>query len=172
MGHAAATQGAGAGLHLASDIIHTLAASIWIGTLIVFCMLLFSSSQTSASQSILLNALNGFAGIGSALVAILIVTGVVNSWFLVGPNKLNGLWSTPYGQLLLTKVALFLGMLGLAALNRFRLAPALASRLEQDYSKVDTLAGLRRSIVLESGIAFVVLGLVAWLGTLAPISAQ
>ncbi|MES2255557.1 MAG: copper homeostasis membrane protein CopD [Pseudomonadota bacterium] len=172
MGHAAATEGGGGDLHLASDIIHALAASAWIGSLIVFFVLLFLSGQTPASQRILLNALNGFSGIGSTLVAILIVTGIVNSWFLVGPNGLNGLWSTPYGQLLLTKVALFLGMLGLATLNRFRLAPALASRLGQDYSKPDALAGLRRSIALESGIAFVVLSLVGWLGTLAPISAQ
>jgi putative copper resistance protein D len=106
------------------------------------------------------------------LVAILVASGLINSWFLVGPERLPGLVTTPYGQLLLLKLGLFVGMLGLAASNRFRLTPALAASLDSDAGQERALAALRRSLILESSLAFAVLGLVAWFGMLAPVSAQ
>ena len=62
---------------------------------------------------------------------------------------------------------LFAGMLGLAALNRYRLTPALAQAIEEeDAPRAQAL--LRASLVVEGGLAIVILGLVAWLGTLSP----
>jgi putative copper resistance protein D len=44
-----------------------------------------------------------------------VITGVFNSWVIVG--SLTGLVSTAYGRLLLFKIALFFAMLSLAAVN-------------------------------------------------------
>ena len=172
MGHGAATEGAPGLLHLAADILHALAAGVWIGALAVFFMLLRPRPDDDEFDRVLHRALHGFSGVGSALVATLVATGLVNSWFLIGPTRLAGLLTTPYGQLLSLKIALFAAMLVLAAANRFRLTPDLGAALDGGGSRAPALAALRRSLLLESTLSFCVLGLVAWLGTLAPVSAQ
>src|SRR3546814_9453782 len=75
-------------------------------------------------------ALDGFARIGSIVVGLLILSGVVNSWILVGPSRLGSLFTSLYGALLTAKLLLFGAMLILAAANRFFLTPALAMAVE------------------------------------------
>ena len=94
------------------------------------------------------------------------VTGVANYLFVVGPN-LDGLTGGRYGLLLCLKLGLFGLMLGLAALNRVHLAPRLQRSLAAGEHGA-ALKALRRSIALELVAVVVILGLVAWLGTLAP----
>lgn len=171
MGHGAATEGPLGRLHLASDVLHALAAAVWIGALAGFFGLLATSSSTPADQS-LHRALHGFAGIGSALVAMLVLTGLVNSWILVGPDRLSGLWTTPYGGLLSLKLILFIGMVVLAAANRFRHTPALGRLLAVNESPEVAISALRRSVVLETALGLSILALVAWFGTLPPPAAM
>jgi len=172
MGHGAATEGPGASLHLVSDVLHSLAASVWIGALVMFLMMLLRSGRSPDATRALHAALHGFAGLGSLLVAVLLATGLVNSWFLVGPSRITGLLTTDYGRLLSLKLVLFAAMLGLAAANRFRLTPALGVQLEGSGDPGTALARLRSSLLLETAAGVGVLALVAWLGTLAPVAAQ
>ena len=169
MGHGAATEGALGRLHLASDILHALAAAVWIGALAAFVALLAAPSD--ASQPALHHALHGFSGIGSALVAVLVLSGLVNSWVLVGPEHLSGMFNTPYGQLLSVKLALFIAMLGLAAANRFRHTPAFGRVLAAHEPPDRALAALRRSVAYETALGLAVLALVAGFGTLPPPAA-
>jgi len=168
-GHGAASEGSAGWVHLGADIVHLWAAGVWLGALMAMSLLLFAPSvhQTSDQASISYRALRGFAPIGSAAVAALIASGLVNSWMLVGPANLGGLFTTLYGQVLLAKLALFGLMLVLAGANRFYLTPALAAGIENSDTST-ALRSLRRSLALESACALVVLGLVAWLGLLAP----
>jgi len=106
--------------------------------------------------------------VGTIVVALLIVTGLVNSWILVGPHGVGQLSGNQYIRLLAIKLALFAAMLGLAAINRFRLTPALRRDLQAGSMPVGALRALRRSIALEFGLATSVLAIVAWLGTLMP----
>jgi putative copper resistance protein D len=69
--------------------------------------------------------------------------------------------------LLFIKVVLFAGMLVLAALNRFHLGPLLERSLRDGQYAVAANA-LRRSVLVEWVAAVVIVGLVAWLGTLSP----
>lgn len=85
----------------------------------------------------------------------------------VGPANLAALPTTLYGQLLIAKLVLFAGILGLAASNRFRLTPALEASLDNG-DHATAVAALRRSLALESAIAITILAAVAWLGLLAP----
>jgi putative copper resistance protein D len=101
------------------------------------------------------------------VVATIVVTGLINSWFMVGIGNLSSLATTLYGQLLLTKLALFAVMLALAALNRFRLTPAF----EHSIAAADhrgALGALRKSLAFETACVTAILALVALLGTLAP----
>jgi putative copper resistance protein D len=171
MGHGAATEGAPGLLHLSADILHTLAAGAWIGALVAFFLLLRPRAPSVTLDGVLHRALHGFSGVGTGLVAVIVATGLVNSWFLVGAARISGLWTTPYGQLLSLKLVLFVSMLVLAAANRFRLTPALGAAIDGGQPRVQALDALRRSLLIETALSILVLGLVAWLGTLAPVSA-
>ena len=97
----------------------------------------------------------------------LIATGLVNAWLLVGPSAVGGLVTTLYGRLLLAKLALFAAMLGLAALNRYRLTPAFNRAIAAD-DPAGALRALRLSLAVETGCAGTILAIVAWIGTLEP----
>jgi putative copper resistance protein D len=160
MGHGAATQGPAGWIHLGGDILHSLAAAAWIGALMVLAPWLM---QSDAAPRMLVAALKNFSGFGIVFVATLIVTGLINSWFLVGVSHLPELWRSLYGELLVAKILLFLAMLWLAMRNRNRHVPRLA---EQPSSS----AGLRQSILVETGLGVIILALVAFIGMLPPPS--
>jgi putative copper resistance protein D len=111
-------------LHLVRDILHALAAALWIGALTALFGLLAAPPTGRAACQSVHRALPGFSGIGSVLVAVLVVIGVINSWILVGPDHALALWTTSYGRLLSLKLVLIAAMLGFAAANRFRHTPA------------------------------------------------
>lgn len=75
---------------------------------------------------------------------------------------------TPYGKLLIIKLLLFVGMLALAGLNRWRLTPGLGIAIRNG-DTASAIIGLRRSLLVEGGAALAILALVAWLGTLDPL---
>lgn len=173
-GHGAADEGLPGWMHLMSDILHLLAAAVWLGTLAAFSILLLQSKKTARPEELSARhlALRGFSGIGSGIVAVLLATGLVNSWFLIGPSHVTEIVRTPYGQLLIVKVTLFTVMLGLAASNRFYLTPRLGAALGGRAPTESAVTALRRSVVLETLVAGLVLVLVSVLGTLAPPSSQ
>jgi putative copper resistance protein D len=171
MGHGAATEGAMGRIHLISDVLHSWAAAVWIGALAAFLFLLLARRRSSEEATALHRALHGFSGVGSLAVAVLVMTGAVNGAILVGLDRIEGLWTTPYGRLLSLKILLFLGMLGLAAANRYRLTPALRAALGAPEGLDVAVAALRRSLVVETAFGLAVLALVAWFGTLPPPAA-
>jgi putative copper resistance protein D len=166
-GHGAMDEGAKRFWHFAADILHLLAAGGWIGALAAFgLMLRIKGSDPKLLVLVLSRALSGFETAGALIVGTVIVTGVANYLFIVGPTVANVI-SGAYGALLLVKIVLFAGMIGFATLNRFYLSPALErSARAGDYSLAVT--ALRKSVVLESTCAVAIVVLVAWLGTLSP----
>ncbi|MEM5430881.1 copper homeostasis membrane protein CopD [Cupriavidus oxalaticus] len=167
-GHGAMSKGVGHYVHLAADAAHLLAAGAWAGALAAF-VLLSRARQGSdpAALSLLSRTANGFARIGTGIVVTLVLTGALNYGFVVGP-ALPDLSATAYGGLLAAKLALFLGMLALAAANRFRHAPRLEQALRTGRQPAMAARALRRSVALEAAAGTAVLALVAALGTLSP----
>jgi putative copper resistance protein D len=171
-GHGVMDDGAIGWLHLGADIIHLLAAGVWIGALAGLVMLVGRNAarMDRLHLTITHRALEGFSGTGTVVVGLIVVTGLINSWLLVGVSGISSLPTSLYGQLLLTKIGLFIAMLALAAANRFRLTPALEKAMAQnDYAAA--ISALRTSLALEAGAAITILALVAWLGTLEPPTA-
>ena len=166
-GHGAMDEGTQRFWHFAADILHLLAAGGWIGALAAFgLMLSIRRSNSEQLVRVLSRALTGFETAGAFIVGTIIVTGVANYLFIVGPTLLEVVTST-YGVLLLVKILLFACMIGLASLNRFYLSPSLERSVKAgDYSLAASV--LRKSIVIESTCAVVIVCLVAWLGTLSP----
>jgi putative copper resistance protein D len=168
MGHGGATEGAGHIPHLAADIVHVLAAALWLGALAAFAGLVSTREQEAEQLLATTRALQRFSAIGIALVAAIAATGLINGWYLVGTD-LGAAIQSVYGQLLALKLVLFAGMLALAALHRQRSVPALAERVWSNLlPQQDVLASLRRSLLCEAILGFAVLAVVAWFGTLEP----
>ncbi|MGB7101141.1 MAG: CopD family protein, partial [Xanthobacteraceae bacterium] len=102
-------------------------------------------------------------GVGS--VATLLITGSINTWYLAG--SIPALTETDYGHLLLTKIALFFGMVAIAAVNRLVLTPRLL-KTASDARARSTLFHLRINTLLEVAIGVAVIAIVATLGTNPP----
>ena len=168
-GHGAASDGIVGMRHLIADIVHLLASGAWIGALAALGTMLFRPSATMTDDHLKLThrALEGFSLVGTVIVALIVASGLVNSYMLVGPAHVLSLPSTLYGQLLMAKLALFGIMLALAAANRFRLAPAFDQAITNGGTSA-AISHLRRSLIYEASAALLILGLVAWLGTLEP----
>ena len=66
-----------------------------------------------------------FSFLGIVSVATILATGTVNTWMLAG--DVPALVGTDYRRLLLLKIRLFIAMVAIAAFNRVRLTPRLAS---------------------------------------------
>lgn len=165
-GHGAATEGPGHGVHLASDILHALAASLWIGALAAFAALTWwRPADPSRQDEALAHALTGFARVGTLTIAVLVLTGVINSGYLAGWNNLRLLPGTVWGQLLIAKLLLFAAMIALAALNRFQLVPQFKATTDRSPLMV---GHLRLSLCIEFALGLAVLAVVAVMGTLAP----
>ena len=173
-GHGAVEEGLAGVAHTISDIIHLIAAGVWLGALVALAVLLWHSRRGAPPKALaaLLQALENFSGVGSLVVAALLASGLVNSWFLVGLRPIDQILTTPYGILLLVKVLIFGGMLLLAAANRFRHTPGLGFALADGQDSAPATATLRRSVLFETTLAIGVLVLVSILGMLAPVSAQ
>ena len=166
-GHGAMDDGMRGYIHLASDISHLWAAGAWVGALLAFLILaVTSANKASNTVAILSRTSNGFAQVGTLIVVVLGISGVLNYVLIAGPS-LDPLVSTLYGQLLLGKLMLVLGMLALAAANRFRLSPSLEASLTSG-NHAQAVAKLRQSLFMEATLAVLVLASVAWLGILSP----
>jgi putative copper resistance protein D len=168
-GHAGATEGVAGTIHRLSDIVHMLAASVWVGGIISFAWLLFwpPGHSDEADLAITHRALGHFSRIGTVVVALIVLTGLVNSQILIGAANIGMIVTSPYGQLLLAKLALFGLMLVLAAANRWRLTPALKAGMASGSATAAVIA-LRKSLIAEGAAVLLILALVAWLGTLEP----
>ncbi|QEI04855.1 c-type cytochrome [Pigmentiphaga aceris] len=117
MGHAAASDQTWISI---AHGIHILAAAMWLGALLP---LLLTVRQLAPAVAVL--ALRRFSGVGSVAVTALAGSALSLAWEWAGGWV--GLVSTDYGRLLLAKLVLLVGLLGLAALHRWRLVPALGN---------------------------------------------
>lgn len=169
-GHAGATEGWVGTARRLSDMLHMLASAVWIGGIAGFAWLLFRpvTAQSGAHLAVAHRALDRFSRVGTIAVAVIVATGIVNCLAVVGFPHFTRLPLTDYGKLLIVKLLLFAAMLALAALNRWRLTPALGVAVHND-NPASALAGLRRSLLAEGSAALAILAVVAWLGTLEPL---
>jgi len=163
-GHGAGGLGIEAIVHPTADVLHLLAAAAWVGALPPLAVLLHAARQKPETFAVAGIAAQRFSLLGIAAVATLLVTGIVNSWYLVGsPAALIG---TVYGRLLTAKIALFLGMIALAAVNRLVLTPRIVQ--QAPVCGAQSIKKLGRNAVIETAAGAVIIGIVAMLGTMPP----
>jgi putative copper resistance protein D len=169
-GHGGATPGNPGIVHVTADVLHLVAAAAWLGGLVPFVILLgyLRRSDRDGWTTIADLISRRFSNLGIFAVGALLVSGVSNAWFLVG--NVEGLTGSSYGNLLLLKIVLFVGMVLLAATNRQYLMPYLAAGIAEsapDFSARITRQ-LQRNAVLEIVLGLAVLIVVAILGVTPP----
>jgi putative copper resistance protein D len=164
-GHAAGGLGGEAILHPAADVLHLIAAAAWVGALVPLIVLFAAAGADDASLAMARTATARFSILGIASVGMLLATGIVNTFYLAG--SVPALLHTDYGRLLLIKIALFLAMVAIAAVNRFRLTPQLVQQAGI-VARRDALRKLRRNAAIEALAGAIVIAIVATLGTMPP----
>jgi copper transport protein len=136
--------------------LHGAGVAYWVGALLPLMALARGPLQT------LLAALNRFSRAAVPVVGILVLTGLVLA--IIQLESFRALVDTKYGWILSIKVTLVAVLLGFAALNRFRLTPALQA------GSTGTRP-LLRSIAIECAVVVGILALVAgWRFTPPPRS--
>jgi copper transport protein len=134
--------------------LHLLAVGAWIGGLVWLLAGLRGRERPEQVASAV-----RFSKLAAPVLGLVAVTGLSRALHLAGGWQ--GLLDSSYGRFLDLKVALFLGLVLLGALNRFRVVPALASGARR-------LGGLRRNVRGEVVLAACILAVTAVLSQLPP----
>jgi len=147
--HAAASSPAGfTAIGMILDATHLLSCGFWIGGLAVLGAL-FARKEPN-----ILLALSLFSDFAMIAVLLLVMTGLVNAASILLGGE--GPPASLYAGVLGAKLALVLVMLGLAAVNRFKLMPRAQDR------------AIARNTGVELGLGMVVVLLAGVLGQLPP----
>jgi copper transport protein len=121
---------------IAADVVHTAAAGIWLGGLLVLLWVVIP--HVSDRQAI--QALQRFGSVAKFSVLALIVTGIFQTLRL--HDKPVSIFTSNHGQLLLAKLILFLAMLKYADMNRRSLAVRFAN--------VENVNPIKRQVIMAS----------------------
>jgi len=168
--HAAAGERLPGLVHFSGDAIHLLTSAFWPGALaplVALLILLFKSNRVEIMQ-LASPIIRRFSAGSLIAVTMMALTGLLNSIFMVG--SFRALLTSAYGQLLVTKVMLFLVMIGFGAWNRFKLIP----RMTMAFPAVDgaqersAVRSLLQNVLWEIGLGGMVILIVALLGTTPP----
>ncbi len=164
-GHAAAVEPSGR-LALAGDLLHLVAAGVWLGALAPLVALLRAAATPAGADgrphAVLV--VRRFSQLALVAMLTLIATGLWNTWMQVG--DVPSLIGTRYGWLLLAKLALLGPILVLAAVNRRRLLPALSG--EAVTVGRPAMTRLARFVSFECLLALAIVAVVAALAVTPP----
>jgi copper resistance protein D len=171
-GHSGAIAGNVEPLPMIGDIGHLMAAALWPGGLLPLLIVLLQQYRAvdQSGKRFAADVVQRFSAVSLVVVGLLVATGLLNTYFIVGSP--GALFTTDYGRLLLLKIALFILMLGLGAWNLLVLKPRL-SRAAMVESRAAAAARmpiqlLIRSVACESFLAAGVVLVVGFLGTTPP----
>jgi len=164
VGHAVVERGIDGILHLINQTVHLFAAGTWLGGLIAvaFALRQIDKDENGRCPTPSLQMLLRFSSLCSTAVILIILSGLVDCWFLVG--NVHFLINTRYGQVLIVKLVLFSVMIGIGAFNRFVLLPRLTSVSHRQ----ESLSILCLVVTVEQVLSVLVLVVVSVLGILSP----
>ncbi|MEO7836229.1 MAG: copper resistance protein CopC [Acidimicrobiales bacterium] len=158
-------------LGIAADVVHLVAISLWMGGLVMLVVLLADKERLTE----LAGVVPRFSRLAFGAVVTIVVTGTVQSW-----RQLDGiatLTTTTFGRLLLAKVVLVSGLVGLGGLSR-RLLRAHFSRPRVLVAvgpgaatldpELELATRLRRSVGVEIVLGVAVLSITALLVNAIP----
>jgi len=170
-GHGAATEGAAGWIHLAGDIAHLLAAAgmdRFSGGLLDYA---FKTPTLRYRPESAMRLAHQLFGSRTMLVATIVASGLINSFFLVGlgpgPYRRDPLWTGAD-----CKAFAVCGYAGARGGEPFPAHNTLCAGAPQDRANNDGGFASSQKHHCRDGYGGGVLAMVSWLGTLAPVTAQ
>lgn len=156
-------------LFFPSDVMHVLAASVWVGG--IACLLLALPAATrelagAARTRLLLATLARFSPLALAAVVAIAITGVIQA--LIDVRSVHSLLDTTYGALVLVKIALLLVLIALGWVNRERMLPALRRLVDARETPGTVGVHARRTLRGELTLMLCVFGVTAALIAYTP----
>jgi copper transport protein len=136
-------------LSFIADWVHVAAVATWLGGVVVLLVIVLRKPALATATAFVAS----FSEWALAAVLLIVATGLFAMWRNV--RSWGALPHTTYGVLLLVKSGVVLVVIAVGYLSR-RHVKRLASR-----GAAGALSGLRRTVVAEAGVAFVVLGVTA-----------
>ena len=144
------------------NAVHILAASTWLGTLLVLLLIgirgVAKSTTASGAQraELVADLVNAFSPLALVASAIVAGTGLTTAWLHL--KRISSLWTTSYGVALDVKLILVLVVVSLGAWNWRRVRPSLGAEGSEQT--------IRRSAKMELTFAALVLIVTSVLVTL------
>lgn len=129
-------------------LLHTLCGAFWLASLVP---LWWGLRLPPAAAHALLRR---FSAVALVLVGLLALAGGTLAWVQLG-GDVAAAWRTAYGWRLIGKLSLVAGLVAVAALNRIRLTPALAT------AAPGAAGSLRRSLAVDLALGLGVLAVTA-----------
>jgi uncharacterized membrane protein len=134
------------------NAIHILAASTWLGTLLVLTVIgirgVIRSNTTGQQRAELVaDLVNSFSPLALTAATIVGITGVTTAWLHL--KRLSALYTTSYGIALIVKLILVAIVVALGAWNWRRVRPSLGNEGSENT--------IRRSATMELAFAALVL---------------
>jgi copper transport protein len=162
-----------AALLVPADVVHVVGMSAWLGGLafLLFAVPAATRALEPADRTRLLAAaLARFSPLALVAVAALALTGVVQALFEV--RTLDALTGTAFGRAVLVKAVLLAILIGLGAVNRQRVVPALRRLAAGGAAPGGAGRLLRRTLRAEVALLVVVLAVTGALTGYAPPTAE
>jgi copper transport protein len=156
-----------------ADVVHVAAMGLWFGGLALLVLCLPAATATLDPEhrtSLLAGCLVRFSPLALGSVIALAAMGITMSLVYVDP--LSGLFDTAFGRAVLIKAGLLVVLIGLGAVNRQRLLPALRETERRGEAPGRTGALFRRTLRSEGALIVVVLGVTAALVSYPPPNAE
>ncbi|MFC4069911.1 copper resistance CopC/CopD family protein [Actinoplanes subglobosus] len=154
-GHTRATNPAA--LAIGADVLHLLAGSVWLGGLAGLALTLPGLAGRDAAAT-----LARFSTTAAAVLAALVATGALLTWRILG--SWSALTGTGYGRLLLTKIAIAVIAVAIAAWNRWSLLP----RIQKTTRRTEHTRPVVRAVTAEAAMLLAALLVTGFLVDTSP----
>jgi copper transport protein len=134
------------------NAVHILAASTWLGTLLVLMLIgirgVIRSASTGVQRAQLVaDLVNSFSPLALVAASVVAITGATTAWLHL--KRISSLWTTSYGIALIVKLVLVLTVAVLGAWNWRRVRPSLGGEGSEHV--------IRKSATMELTFAALVL---------------
>jgi putative copper export protein len=126
------------------NAVHILAASTWLGTLLVLTLIGIRGMIRTASAGVqraelVANLVNAFSPLALVAASIVAISGITTAWLHL--KRVSAIWTTSYGIALVIKLVLVLIVALLGAWNWRRVRPSLGGEGSEQV--------IRRSATME-----------------------
>jgi copper transport protein len=128
----ASAQPIGRDFSVVADVVHLLAAGIWVGGIFMLAFVFFPGLRgidPLKRREVLIVAIPRFSLIAMIAWSVLGLTGFYAGWVQVG--NLHALWTTPYGNSLIVKLILLAIVLIVASINLFAIERHLTRKIDE-----------------------------------------